>query len=321
MLPEKQKKSDTLLPSWWRVKPTWGDGSGSSPWRYCKKRRKKKQRSKLPSQVWVKRCHTDLWLSNKKKQDDKVDVRSYTALRVQDASLRRHVDVSPSTTQMIMNKCCPHTVSPLIISSVASRFTTERFLLCASGGEERLGGLRGRRRGYGSFRKEINNKPPAARPQTAWIILRLINWLLHGRPCQMKQPLHDKVINCVHDDSTALLCFAICQTVRFGPEGGCRSHRNSQQTGCYNMRICSWPLWGNPAFVTLWHTAARLSTLTPTHSAFSFTKVALICTKPSTRWNIANNNKKTHNSSLEVLNFVQVFLLVCLQDKHCIYYY
>lgn len=67
------------------------------------------------------------------------------------------------------------------ISPVTSRFTTERFLLCASGGEERLGGLRGRKRGYGSFRKEINNKPPAAHPQTAWFILRLINRLLTGR--------------------------------------------------------------------------------------------------------------------------------------------
>lgn len=166
-------------------------------------KKEKKKRSKLPSQVWVKRCHTHLWLSNKKNK--MTTVRSYTALRVQDASLRCHVDVSPSTTQMIMNKCCPHTVSPLIISPVTSRFTTERFLLCASGGEERLGGLCGRRRGYGSFRKEINNKPPAARPQTAWIILRLINWLLHGRPCWMMQPLYDKVIHSVHDDSSAPL--------------------------------------------------------------------------------------------------------------------
>lgn len=29
--------------------------------------------------------------------------------------------------------------------------------------------------------------------------------------------------------------------------------------------ICSQPLWGTAVFVTLWHPAARLSTLTPTH--------------------------------------------------------
>lgn len=48
LLPEKQKKSDTLLPSWWRVKPAWGDGSGSSPRRCCKKKEKKKRDPNFP---------------------------------------------------------------------------------------------------------------------------------------------------------------------------------------------------------------------------------------------------------------------------------
>lgn len=61
------------------------------------------------------------------------------------------------------------------------------FLCGASGGEERLGGLRGRRRGYRSFRREIN-KPPAAHPQqwsqcelfSGWWLGFLMDYMLKG---------------------------------------------------------------------------------------------------------------------------------------------
>lgn len=130
-----------------------------------------KQRSKLHNlQVPLKPCHTYLESDQLKKKRKERMTRyksnltqlcvSKTLLTPSCGCLSLH---HAADNELVLPTHCisPHHLhcSPGLLPSGL------RFLHGASGGEERLGGLRGRRRGYGSFRREINNKPPAARPQ------------------------------------------------------------------------------------------------------------------------------------------------------------